>query len=143
VNIPTALLWSAAAAVLAVLGFLAWRHSRGHLVVTVHGPSMLPTYPAGDRLLIRRVGLPAVQRGDVVVLTKLNGPAGGRPELIIKRAVAIPGEPVPAGIPVAERVVPPGRLVVLGDNPNASYDSRRAGYFGASTVVGVVVRPMS
>jgi signal peptidase I len=46
---------------------------------------------------------------------------------------------VPPGIPVDEAVVPPGRLIVLGDNAAHSFDSRRAGYVLAADVVGVVI----
>ena len=33
-------------------------------------------------------------------------------------------------------------LVLLGDNPASGYDSRRAGYFDASTMLGVAVRTL-
>jgi len=61
--------------------------------------------------------------------------------------VAVPGDPiprdrVPALAGVSEGCVPPGKLVLLGDNPANSYDSRRAGYFPAERVLGVVVRRM-
>jgi signal peptidase I len=137
---PAAL--STAAAAVVALGAVAWRTRRAYLVATVRGPSMSPTYREGDRLLVRRVAPAALRLGDVVVLTMPAGPVVDEVELMVKRVAATPGDPVPDGIPVCERLVPPGRLVVLGDNPHASYDSRRVGYFDASTLVGVVVRPM-
>lgn len=137
-----AALLTAAAVAVSALALVAWRKRRAYLVAIVRGPSMSPTYREGDRLLVRRVGPAAVRPGDVVVLTVPAGPVVDEIELMVKRVAAMPGDPVPDGIPVGERLVPPGRLVVLGDNPHASYDSRRAGYFDASTLVGVVVRAM-
>jgi signal peptidase I len=133
---------STAGAATAVIGLAAWRQRRAYLVVTVRGSSMSPTYLEGDRVLVRRVGVAAVRPGEVALLTMPAGPVVEPDELMIKRIAAVPGDPVPDGIPVAERLVPAGRLVVLGDNSQASYDSRRAGYFDASTLIGVVVRAM-
>jgi signal peptidase I len=65
---------------------------------------------------------------------------GSPDELMVKWAVAVPGDAVPCGIPVTERTVPAGKLVVLGDNVDHSFDSRRAGFLSAAEVVGVVVR---
>lgn len=67
---------------------------------------------------------------------------------MIKRVAAVPGDPVPrdevpALADVPEACVLPGKLVLLGDNPDVSYDSRRAGYFPAERVLGVVVRSLS
>ena len=59
---------------------------------------------------------------------------------MIKRAVAVPGEPVPEQSRLADAVVPAGRLVVLGDNLPASLDSRGFGYVPAERVLGIVVR---
>ncbi|MDW5326955.1 S26 family signal peptidase [Plantactinospora sp. KLBMP9567] len=134
-------------------GVAGWWLRHTFLVTTVAGRSMVPTYTEGDRLLVRRVRLAMVRRGDVVVLADRDLPrrparsAAARRDppgelLIIKRAVAVPGDPVPAGVPVPDRVVPPGRLIVLGDNADASYDSRNAGYYAADTLIGVVVRGM-
>jgi signal peptidase I len=39
--------------------------------------------------------------------------------------------------------VPAGTLVVLGDNPHASMDSRFFGPVPADRLLGVVLRPMS
>lgn len=92
------------------------------LLVTVEGESMEPTYAAGDRLIVRRT-TPATD-----------------PPLLVKRAVALPGDPVPGGIPVPDRMVPAGRLVVLGDNADRSADSRGRGFIPATDVVGVLLR---
>ncbi|MEV4369548.1 S26 family signal peptidase [Nonomuraea sp. NPDC049637] len=126
------------------------------VVVRISGASMLPTYRTGDRVLVRRTTGAGVRRGQVVVLQTLPPggewrtgplPAPGAATWFIKRAVAVPGDPVPPE--VAGRVgaspgdtVPAGRLVVLGDGP-VSEDSRVWGYVPFDRVLGVVVRAMS
>ncbi|MEV6912665.1 S26 family signal peptidase [Amycolatopsis sp. NPDC051071] len=113
------------------------------IVVTVHGVSMEPTYVAGDRLLVRRSRLERVRTGQVVVVQggpgKPGDPTAGR---LVKRAVAVPGDPIPSQIPVPGDVVPEGNLLVLGDNPARSNDSRRLGYIPADALIGVVLRPI-
>ena len=109
------------------------------LLVTVEGVSMEPTYRPGDRLLVRRTAPASVRRGSVVVFAAPHGAAPTDPPLMVKRAVAVPGDPVPDGVPVAGPVVPAGHLVVLGDNAAHSADSRTMGYLPAGDVVGVVV----
>ncbi|MFE6099209.1 S26 family signal peptidase [Streptomyces laurentii] len=115
------------------------------VVVTVRGESMRPAHRDGDRLLVRR-GPGRPRRGDVVVLV----PPGARHSRhwIVKRVAAAPGDRVPRGdVPaltaVPEARVPPGHLVLLGDNPPASIDSRQVGYFPADTLLGVVLRPLT
>jgi signal peptidase I len=53
---------------------------------------------------------------------------------MIKRVAALPGDLTAKG----DRV-PPGKFVVLGDNPAGSYDSRVFGYCPADRLLGVVV----
>jgi signal peptidase I len=134
-----------------LLGLVAgawWRLRRLFLVLTVVGPSMSPAFAAGDHVLVRRRRLDQVRSGAVVAV-RLPPPAAGPrdrrgagtgPELMIKRAVAVPGDPVPPGVPVPDARVPPQRLVVLGDNQDRSHDSRVVGYVPADAVLGVVVR---
>ena len=113
----------------------------GYLAVRVHGASMEPTLRTGDRVLVRRVRPDRLRRGQIVVIAHRGGP--GDPPLLIKRAVALPGDRaprLPALRGAAGSRVPAGSLVVLGDNAGASFDSRQAGYFGAEALVGVVVR---
>ncbi|GII01086.1 S26 family signal peptidase [Planobispora takensis] len=63
------------------------------------------------------------------------------PPWAVKRVAAAPGDPVPRDrFPVLDEVVPAARLVVEGDNPAYSYDSRHFGYLPTSRVVGVVIR---
>jgi signal peptidase I len=128
------------------------------VVVTVLGASMRPTYADGDRVVVRRVVLSAIRPGQVVVIEQPDGTAGwcgpplGRPlagrSWMIKRAVAVPGDPVPRerAAALAERpeaCVPADQLVVLGDNPGGSYDSRVIGYIPGDRVLGVVVRQLT
>ncbi|MFI6318208.1 signal peptidase I [Nonomuraea sp. NPDC050556] len=110
--------------------------------VTVSGRSMEPTLQHGDRLLVLRTRLRATHRGRLVVL-----PAAGElgTEWMVKRVVAVPGDPVPlADVPALAAhpspVVPDGQMVVLGDNQVLSLDSRRVGYVPARPLLGVVVR---
>lgn len=108
---------------------------RRYAVVTVQGLSMLPTYAAGDRLLVRRGRGPAT--GDVVVFAPPAGwPAG--PDWLVKRVAAVPGEPVPASCAAVAGAgpVPLGRLAVLGDNAARSGDSRRYGLVPLDLVYG-------
>jgi signal peptidase I len=123
-------------------------------VVTVTGDSMIPTLAPGDHVLVRRSRVGRLRRGQIVVLempgadgdwvTPLRGPAGRR-EWMIKRIAAVPGDPRPGGcLPVtaelAGRLVPPGQLVVLGDNAAWSQDSRQLGYIPGERLLGIVVR---
>lgn len=128
---------------LTVLSFgavVAWIRSRW-LVVTVDGRSMLPTFADGDRVVVRRRTLTDVRRGDVVVLE----PPGSARERYwnIKRVTALPGDAVSmdvAGCAAGDRV-PPGSLVVLGDNADSA-DSRQRGFYQGDRLLGVVVRPL-
>ncbi|YCK39192.1 S26 family signal peptidase [Actinomadura sp. ATCC 39365] len=109
------------------------------LAVTVRGRSMEPTLWHGDRVLVRRSSLDGVRPGRLVVVAAEPGASW-----LVKRAVAVPGDPVPrAEVPALatrpEHVVPPGQLVVLGDNRPISLDSRRFGYVPARQLLGVVV----
>jgi signal peptidase I len=146
-------LTAAAVAVLAAaLAAVALR--RRFLVVTVRGASMEPTHRDGDRVLARR-SRAAIERGSVVVVERPDAetltwsrpptPRRHRSELLIKRVLSVPGDPVPrAQIPAlaaaAEPVVPPGCLVLRGDNAERSFDSTLVGYFPVERVQGIVIR---
>ncbi|MFD1933456.1 MULTISPECIES: S26 family signal peptidase [Nonomuraea] len=144
-------------------GASLWWIRRSYLVATVEGPSMEPSFRSGDRLLVRRarrvrVGQivvvripdppmlyeppPGLEPGAEVELVKRDRP-GWR--LLVKRAAAVPGDPVPrerfpALSDVPETVVPRRALVVQGDNANASWDSRAFGFVRGDQLVGVMVR---
>jgi signal peptidase I len=143
----------AALAALPAALLVAWLRRR-IAVVTVDGDSMWPTFSPGDRVLVRRVGPGRLRAGQVAVVEQPGddgdwhapprGPVGRR-QWVIKRIAAVSGEPRPEACKAAatappERLVPPGQLVLFGDNPDWSYDSRQLGYFPARRLLGVVVR---
>ncbi|GAA1328872.1 S26 family signal peptidase [Actinocatenispora thailandica] len=128
------------------------------VAVAVSGSSMAPALDPGDRVLVRRRRPEAVRVGQIVVvegppnpdvpdwsgLPAFDGRLDGR-HWFIKRVAALPGDPVPATVraAVAEPAapVPPGCLVLLGDN-DRSVDSRSLGYFPAERLLGTVVREL-
>ncbi|MEV6522565.1 signal peptidase I [Longispora sp. NPDC051575] len=155
--------WFLAGVGVLVLGGALWAR-RTFVVVTVEGASMSPTYEDGDRVLVRRVRPGGVVAGQVIVLAPPADPGAfagrrglrGLPGLrgriraagrlwLVKRLAAGPGDPVPPGLgpalaDAAGAVVGAGRMVVLGDNPGQSYDSRQEGFVAAGRVRGVVLR---
>ncbi|MGK5731285.1 S26 family signal peptidase [Streptomyces sp. URMC 124] len=132
--------------------------TRGLVVVTVRGTSMAPAFRDGDRVLVRRGPRPAVGRVVVAERPASGGawpgpPVGPGPgtagvhgrDWLIKRVAALPGDLVPFDCVPAlatapgERV-PPGKVVLLGDNGRVSLDSREVGYFPLERVLGTVLR---
>lgn len=105
------------AALLAAGG--AWGLWLRPLRVEVHGTSMAPTLLPGDRLLAVRARRYAV--GDLVVLGDPREPT----RQIVKRLAALPSRSVGLGELRVE--AGPGEVVVLGDNPDGSTDSRVLG----------------
>lgn len=126
---------------------------RQFTLITVTGDSMMPALVPGDRVLVRRARAGRIRCGQVVVLEIPD--ADGRwtdpPHRtsrecawMIKRVAALPGDPqptdcLPATAASAGDLVPPGQLVVLGDNAPWSRDSRQFGYVPAQRLLGVVV----
>ncbi len=127
------------AAVLAGGATLAVGWTRRNLIlITVRGESMTPTYANGQRLLVRRGGYRA---GEVVVF-RSPSPEVYDVDWIVKRAVAVAGDPVPADLreQAASEVVPAGRLLVRSDATDG-LDSRRLGLIDDRDVLGVVRYP--
>jgi nickel-type superoxide dismutase maturation protease len=82
----------------------------------VMGESMTPTLAAGDWVLARRTQ--DIQAGQIVVAARPD-----RPGLeVIKRVESVEGS----------------RVMLAGDNPSASTDSREFGPVAVEAVVGVV-----
>ena len=125
---------TAAIATLATAGALIWARRR-FLLVTVVGNSMSPTYHDGQRLLVRRGRYAA---GDVVMF---RAPDTVRFDVawLVKRAVALAGDPVPPDMTasVGAATVPPGHLVVRSDAAGG-LDSRRLGFIDSHDVIGAV-----
>ncbi|ONI76828.1 hypothetical protein BWI15_04635 [Kribbella sp. ALI-6-A] len=122
------------------------------VVVDVQGPSMEPTLYDGDRVLVRRAPLTSVRTGDLVVVARPGSADFAAAESwVIKRVAATAGEHIPAvirdswaqnDIDFAGSLVPEGRLLLLGDNPARSGDSRHWGFTAGDAVLGVVARSM-
>jgi inner membrane protease subunit 1 len=90
--------------------FLRYRPSR----VAIEGPSMAPSLLPGDWVIV--VTPPSYRRGDVVVVEH-----PGRPGYeMVKRLIAVPGDPV------GERILAADEYWIEGDGP-ASTDSRHFG----------------
>lgn len=121
----------------------------------VYGQSMEPNLHTDERLVVEKLSyrFHGPRRGDIVVL---HDPSGG-PELLIKRVVGLPGERVTMsdgrvyidGVALAESylsqstqgsgrswLVPPLTAFVMGDNRNASRDSRVFGPVSLDQIVG-------
>lgn len=120
------------------------------VIVKIRGVSMVPSYRPGDRVLIRTTR--RVRRGQVVVIEPIGPdrrwnteplPEPASAAWIIKRIVAMPGDPVPeelAGL-VEDTSVPEGNLVVFGDGEHSA-DSRTWGYVPVGRVLGVVLKDL-
>jgi signal peptidase I len=126
--------------------------------IRVDGSSMEPTFHNGDYVIVSRLTYQwgEIQRGDVVVFPYPLSPE----EDYIKRVIGLPGdrvaiyggnvyvngqrieEPYISSAPandVAETIVPEGYVYVLGDNRNASSDSRSWGPLEIEAILGKAV----
>jgi len=126
--------------------------------VQVDGPSMDPTLHTQDRLLVTH-GYPTPARGDIIAV---HARVEGKPDEIIKRVIALPGDTIEikadvayvngvrepergqvvvpaAAVNAPAQVVPAGMLYVMGDNRAVSEDSRFIGPVAAAGVVGRAV----
>lgn len=127
----------------------------------VKGQSMEPTFMAKEYLIIDEISyrLREPKRGEVVVLRE---PLGSQKDFYLKRVIGLPGERVhlednkiiiyneahPTGILLQEDYLvekTPGsenvqlgndQYFVLGDNRDASFDSRRFGPVGRNLIIG-------
>ena len=126
-------------------------------VLQVSSESMEPTLSAGDRVLVRKIGLSSVRRGDLVTFAS---PQDER--LALKRVIGVAGDRIEIsdgelsvnGRPVDEPYLAPGvadleflgpllvgrgRIFVMGDNRERSTDSRAYGAVAESRIRGVVI----
>ena len=129
----------------------------GHFV-RVSGTSMEPTLHGGDILHVETKTVPdGLKAGSIVVLDQKED---GTDHLLIKRIVGFPGDVLEirlgrlyrngvlendsygvidkAGLLAAPYYVRDGHVFVMGDNRNASYDSRNFGAVPIEQVVGTV-----
>jgi signal peptidase I len=127
--------------------------------VRVGSGSMAPTYPAGQHVLVAKLGARAhhPHRGDIVAFHLPD-----LPDLLVKRVVAVAGDTVGIedgvlvvnGQPRQESyvdystvdstyfgpvAVPAGAVFALGDDRANSVDSRRFGPVPVADIVGRVV----
>ncbi|GAB2687241.1 S26 family signal peptidase [Nocardia thraciensis] len=114
-------------------------------LVSVHvtGASMEPTLWDGDRVLVRRRKPADLRRGHIAVMRAPDTAQGTDWQCLdwhVKRVVALPGDPMPAGVPVTDDtgVVPVGSVVMFGDNPFGA-DSRNWGPYPIDGLVGTFV----
>lgn len=135
----------------------------------IQGTSMEPTYKTGDRVAVFKLSygitLPFYDRiiigwsepqVDDIVVCRLNS------RMIVKRCTALAGTPLDYSakkgytlivdgkeIPLTEEqfhkmngsfVVPEGYVLLVGDNAEASIDSRNYGFINTKNIIGRVIK---
>ena len=156
---PWIIVLAVAATVALVLRFLVFQ------TFYVPSSSMEPTLMPGDRMLVLKVGIGAIRRGEIIVFRRPPGdhqdPSN---EDLVKRVIGLPGQTIYSkgstiyidGQPIAQPWLPKGQApgppiprltipkndyFVMGDNRSVSYDSRywHPHFVPRSDVIGEVV----
>ncbi|WP_433119229.1 S26 family signal peptidase [Micromonospora sp. CA-246542] len=136
----SAAIWGSFGLVTAMVGLLGAAVVSGRLFgVVVTGRSMEPTLRSGQTVFVLRRRPDRVRRGDVVLLVDPAIPDA----YVIKRVVALAGDaaPIPAGPVPAGSPVPEEEVLLLGDNPVHSVDSRLLGGYERRHILGVALLP--
>jgi signal peptidase I len=156
-RVRTAISWAITIAV--ALGLTLVVKTWFYQPFSIPSASMVPTLEIGDRVVVSKLNKDP-GRGDIVVFDRpANDPAGpGEPDVLIKRVIGLPGETVSArdgkvyvdGKPLREAylpkgvetdiaspiTVPPGDMLVMGDNRMISQDGRYFGPVSQKLIVG-------
>jgi signal peptidase I len=123
-------------------------------IYSIPSESMAPTLAIGDRILVTRYFATEPERGHVIVF---QSPRDDR-ELLVKRVIAVPGDLIDARLgrvrigghtlpeayvlqqaasgAIESQVVASGCYFVMGDNREASVDSRSWGLVPRESIVG-------
>lgn len=140
-------------AILAVAMFFTIQATIETFVVV--GPSMMPSFESGQRLMVNKVvyRLHEPERGDVIVFESPNG----QHDDYIKRIIALPGDTVEikneavyvngsklnepyikdqASYTLGEQKIPENNYFVLGDNRDNSNDSHRGWVVPYENMIG-------
>ncbi|KAL5213713.1 hypothetical protein ABZP36_002865 [Zizania latifolia] len=136
---PSAPVWSTLRSCLsgALIGFtVADRYAS---IITVRGPSMLPTFgiEPGDRALVERLCLDRYDfsRGDVVVFRSPKD----HENLVVQRLIALPGDWIQVPELQEIRQIPQGHCWVEGEHDaSISWDSRSFGSIPLGLMYGRV-----
>jgi nickel-type superoxide dismutase maturation protease len=107
-------------------GIVTWVAFRRPFRVAVQGSSMAPTLQPGDFLIAVRSG--PIRRGALGVVEHPDRPGYE----MVKRFAGVPGDSM-EGLSLRA-----DQFWMVGDNPDASTDSRSLGPFDRSTIRGVV-----
>lgn len=123
-------------------------------IFEIQGKSMEPAIRNGERVWILLFGFSQPKTGDIILFERPDQPA-----FAVKRIVAVERDPItynetgqlvagtdiislvpqPVGLIQLYSRVPPGYYMVLGDNPDASRDSRHFGFIPHSSIRGKVI----
>jgi len=117
-----------AAALLAVLAAAAAGRFRR---IEVAGDSMRPVLEPGDRVVVMRTGAP--RTGDIVACADPGHPD----RTVVKRVAALPGGHLV--LSDGTRLAAGHGYIVLGDNSNASIDSRHFGPIDLKSIIGRLI----